>query len=255
MGTHPLDRPGKILDEIAHGVLEWESAAPLAEDVMGLDALASLAELRKVAWDKVAQALWQVWRDQGCPESLLFLPDHPRADLLWKPLLADQVAQYLAEPGRPEPHYAGFGERHWQCFVSGLARLDPARLDDVAAWQHLPETYLSRVLGEVRLPPAAVQQLWLRFPEAVAAEVVQRLRGAEAGAVDLALAAPAEQAQFILDVLEPERILNLPPEPMQRMRGWLHGCVERRVPGWRRAYALLDAVEQRVRAARHRGVS
>jgi hypothetical protein len=248
-GTHPLDRPGKVLDEIAHGVLEWESVAPFADDLIGLDALVSLAKLRKTAWEKVAQAMWQVHRDQGCPESPLFVADHPRADLLWKPLLAEQVAAYLAEPGRPPPCYAAFSEQHWPSFVRGLKRLDPARLGDVAAWQHLPETYLSRVLGDVSLPPPALEQLWLRFPKALAAEVAQRLRGAEVSAVDLVLVAPTGQTELVLDLLDPEGILNLPPEPMQRMRGWLHGCVGRQVPGWRKAYALLDAVEQRMRSA------
>ncbi|MBN1606599.1 MAG: hypothetical protein JW940_08185 [Polyangiaceae bacterium] len=247
--THPLDRPGKVLDEIVHGVLEWESVAPLADDVMGLDALAALAEVRKVAWDEVAQAMWQVWKDQGYPESPLFDAHHPRADLLWKPLLAEQIAEVLAEPGRAAPYYAAFRQEHWQSFVSELSRLDPARLGDVAAWKHLPETYLSRVLAEVGLPPVALEQLWLRFPEALAAEVERRSRGGEASGVDLALVAPAEHTELVLDVLDPESILNLPPEPMQRMRGWLHGCVERLVPGWRKAYALLDAVEQRVRSA------
>jgi hypothetical protein len=248
--THPVDKPGKLLDEIVHGVLEWESVAPLADDAMGLDALVSLAELRRVGWDKVAQALWQVWRDQGPPESPLFRPDHPRADLLWKPLLVEQIAQVLAEPGRAPPHYAAFAEEHWQYFANNLPRHDPARLDDVAAWQHLPATYLSHVLAEVVLPPAALEQLWLRFPKALAAEVAKRHGGAQASAVDLALVAPVEHTRAILDLLEPESILDLPPEPMQRMRGWLHGCVERLVPGWRKAYALLDAVEQRVRSAR-----
>jgi hypothetical protein len=255
VGTHPLDRPGKVLDEIAHGVLEWESVAPFADDVMGLDALVSLAELRRVPWEKVAQAMWQVWRDQGCSESPLFLADHPRADRLWKPLLADQVAEYLSEPGRAPPCYAAFGDEHWQSFVRGLPQLDPARLGDVAAWRHLPEMYLSRVLAQGLLPPAALEQLWLRFPGALSAEVAQRLRGAQASAADLALAAPIEHTQALLDVLKPESILNLPPEPMQRMRGWLCECVTRLVPGWRKAYALLDAVEQRVRSVRHGPVS
>lgn len=246
--AHPLDRPGRVLDEIVHGVLEWESVEPFTDELAGLDALAFLAELRAIAWETVAQAIWHAWKAVGRPPSALFSPDHPRADSLWKPLAAGDIAEYLAEPGRPAPHYAAFGEPHWQAFVDGLRAHDAARLADTALWQYLPEIHVARVLSDAVLGPKALRQLWGRFPEDVARRFAQSLREGELKAVDLALAAPREHTGRVLDALEPELILNLSSEAMQRMRIWLHDGVEQLSPGWRRAYALLDTVEQRVRS-------
>ena len=251
-GVHPLELPGVLLDEVAHGVLDWSNVKQLERDPRRFAALSALAERRGVTAAELAQAVWGAWDAAGRPKTSLFTASGPGAVLfthapgrLLEVLLPELDARELAALA------SRFGEEQWQALAraASAGTLAPRSLTAICA--AIDHEHAERLLA---LPtfddPEALAALWTRVPGSVAAALRTRLDRDGTGGPRVLESAPPEQTAAAVDVLR-RRLLasgapELAPEALERVRRWLHARIASRAPAWREAYALLAELERRL---------
>lgn len=250
--THPLERPGEVLDQVVHGVLEWSALEPFSTEPSGLDALAQLADERKVPWESIAQAAWTAWNAAGRPESRLLALEHPRIGALWESLPVELLSEIVVGPARPRPAWARLGERHWTALAS-LLEESPERLEVASIpWRLAPQACLAQVLSSrTQVPQTVLEHIWRRYPEHAQRELARRLEPGTWALVELLRACPGEQIPRAADELSAPRVIRLPPPTRDAVREWLCHNVQQRPEGWRVLFRVLDQVERALRAATH----
>ncbi len=251
-GPHALERPGLVLDEVAHGVLGWEALV----EVRDAEVLAVLAERRHMPWAEVARAVWNAWSEvarAGDDFPALLAPGAPHAGRFWAHLPPALLVPLLEPRGGASARvpWSAFGEAQWAALVEGWAALradgDGAR----AAFGAIPEAQAMLAVDAGMLSGdgadrAALSALWLRFPKQLAARFKsQSSSGGLSTALPLVLGAPPEQTARAVELLGPSGpLLELGEADLDGVRRWLLDCVHARVANWHEAYALLAGIEQ-----------
>lgn len=250
-GPHALERPGLVLDEVAHGVLGWEALTDVRLDEV--PALAELAARRHVPWAEVARAVWNAWseaaraRDDFPP---LLSPESEHAALFWAHVPGALLVPLLEPRGGASARvpWSAFGEEQWAAVVEGWAALRDGAAGARAAFDAIPEEQaMLAVDADVlsRGDAAALSALWERFPTQLAARV-ESLRSAGVSAtLPLLLGAPPARTHEAVELLGPAApLLELDEAELDDVRRWLLSRVRGRASGWQDAYGLLAQVEQ-----------
>lgn len=253
-GPHALERPGLVLDEVAHGVLGWEALADVTDEEV--DALFELAERRRVAPAEVARSVWNAWGEVAEPADdfpPLLAPGAPHAVRWWAHLPPPLLSPLLGPRGGASTHvpWSAFGEQQWAAVVEYWAALRADADGARAAFDAMPEEQAmlaidAGVLGDDTADRAALSALWERFASELAARVEAR-RAADGlpAALPLLLGAPPSRTQSAVGLLGPAAaLLELDETALDRVRHWLHDRVHERAPAWHEAFALLTELEQ-----------
>lgn len=251
---HILERPGAILDEIEHEVLDFDSVKHLDALPGGIGTLKALAEQRGMPWSKVGQAVWHAWNQAARPETgaAFLAPEHAGADLLWSTIPQSLLEELLTDARASGVPFSAFGAEQWSAFLHVAERLDAAVEREwftrVFPWRVMPREVARECIERTNVAAhcAAAAELWQRFPELVLERMQQDLAlGNVTGALLWADSAPLGQTRDLLDLLrERLRILELGRAPMDQLRRWLLKRTAARTSGWREAYAFLCAVEE-----------
>lgn len=255
-GPHALERPGLVLDEVAHGVLGWEALVDVPADQV--PALAELAERRHMPWAEVARAMWNAWNlsAQAADDfPALLAPEAPHAARLWAHLPGSLVLPLLEPRGGASARvpWSALGEEQWAAVVEGWRALQSDAQGARAAFSAIPEAQAmlmvdAGVLSESAEDRALLSALWERFPEQLAQRVEALCSaGGVSAALPLLLGAPPSQTGHAVELMgPPELLLELDEAELDGVRHWLLERVHERTAAWRDAYALLAALEQGV---------
>jgi hypothetical protein len=264
-GVHRLERPGVLLDEIEHGVLEWSGVQSLEADPASFVSLSKLADRRGLGAQEVPRAIWSAWTRAGCPDTALFDAKSPAAALLLAHAPGQALERLLPALAAGELALActHFREEQWGALVraASAGTLDSRVLAGAFALighEHAEEL----VAGGAGAPfenIAGLAVLWSRFPAVVLAALRARLERQERSAGSLLDAAPLEQTAAVVDALRRRLLSSASPElgalTLDHVRRWLHARIRARAPAWREAYAVLAEIERRlaplVRAGYH----
>ena len=260
-GPHALERPGLVLDEVAHGVLGWEALVDVAAD--GVPALAELAERRHMPWAEVARAMWNAWHESAQPADdfpALLAPEAPHAARLWAHLPGPLVVPLLEPRGGASVRlpWSALGEEQWAAVVEGWAALRADAAGARAAFSAIPEQHAmlavdAGVLSDNAADRALLSALWERFAEQLALRVEsRRSAGGVSAALPLLFGAPPSQTERAVELMgPPERLLELDEAELDGVRRWLLNRVHARTAAWRDAYALLGEVEHGLAPVRY----
>jgi hypothetical protein len=243
---HPLELPSQILDEVVHGVLKWASVEPLGGDPVGLDALAAVADERRMPWLKVVEATWASWSQAECPKTGLLTS--PTSARLWNALPPELLRQLLTGHGGLAVPYRWLGEHHWAVLVAEAAEAHRPELIASVPWLMAPDRDLWDLLtSRVRLPRETLAHLWRRGGAQTAAELARRLSEGSPVAVELLTACPPEKVATATAHLSAELVLNLATPVRNTVRRWLCAQLHTRTAGWPASFRLLGDVEQALR--------
>jgi hypothetical protein len=265
--VHPLARPAFAV----RGFLADRQT--LAVEALGAHALVARAlrfegEQRATEWSQLAEAAWRDWRRRGCPPAAddWFAPHSPCHGQLWPHLPHDTLDAVWSRWGDQAWPVHCFGPTQWSAFVERWPR-QFARHPSSPIWaqalERMDAAALEGVLREGQLwstPFGKTSQLtaivWRRAPEAMRAQLLERIEAHDAGGLARCLeAAPeklhAELLPALTAALEKRTVRR---QVLDEARRWLVRRVETRAPNWREAYTLLAVVEERVaRSIRARG--
>ena len=247
---HRLERPGVLLEEVEHGVLEWETVHR-AWSVEQLDELEELAQATKTPWGEIASALWVAWDAAGRPKSggRFFDPSGEEAPRFWPHIPTGLLESLLDDPRKKTIPFAHLGPPGWNVIVS-RALQKPLADWDAELWRRLPPQHLEPVLEAVLRtpdPPSTAQQLWHAYPK-----VLLALFRAQCIAVtpdqtgdtlrNLLASAPKSFTPELLPLVQQERWREWPDAFLVDLSEWLHGAVSERCAGYRQAFTLLHSV-------------
>jgi hypothetical protein len=271
IAAHPLARPALLVRTFAAGNPEGLPFDGFGAHAIEMRALGAECERQRIAWPRMAQALWRSWRARGRPETgAVFLgPEGPCCELFWPHLPAevlDAAFSRWADEAAPWP-LEHFGPNQWATFLARwgrhFERHTASRLWS-AAFERMELSWLEQALGEGALwsaHPEHVRSLfaicWRRLPGRLLALVVERVNSSDADGLSRLLdSAPssgdAALYRALAEALAPRTVQHT---VLEVARAWLAARVHARSNEWRSAYALFDEIEARVaRAARARGV-
>ncbi len=245
---HPLERPGVVLEELVHGVLEWDSVGGMENQRIEMTALKRLASARGYEWPEVAGAIWRAWHVAGGPVSgtPLLGTAGALAEWFWPHLPPPIVASALSvlpDDAAPIP-CTQWRNDQWDAWVSAIPKLDARAQGSAELWEAIPPTRFEAALQQVTvLPPETWQVLWRRSSEAVVRRFDDWLT---ASLLDRALPLLASTPQTHTVAVLPSLSRCLPsatPTLLDPIRSWLRGRITHRAADWRAAYALLASIE------------
>jgi hypothetical protein len=264
---HPLARPARLVQALLAGEVPGEWLRGFGEHPLELRALQAACAVQRVSWPRMAHALWKSWQGSGCPGDahLPFAPAGPYRDQLW-PHLPPEVLSAAwtrwVEDGTAWP-FECFGSSQWSAFVDLFAerwRRAPQSPVWRAAFERMDLAHSSRAIDAGRLlephPDAGAEPLLAsacrRYPGWLSAKLRDSVSRADASALRLLLAAaPRELTDEIVGVLSEELSRRSTQRAvMDVARAWLHGLLAARRADFRRSYALLSDLEQRLARAR-----
>ncbi len=265
---HSLAGPAHVVRALLAGEI-GTSLSSLGPHPLEMRALRAECELRRVAWPRMAQALWRAWHAQGCPEQsdALLGPSSPCRDSLWAHLPSDvlgSVWQRWHEHGDTWPFHC-FGRLQWSAFVSLWSRRwlsGPCHIWQTA-FRAMDLEWIESAAREGKLLNAPMAHcmpllptLWQRFPGWMTECLIERLAAGDADALYrlLSSAPRALDTELVRVLSEGLARRNIERPVMDQARHWLSARVAARGPAWRAAYAVLAELERRVaRASRARG--
>ena len=268
LAVHPLGGPAHVVRELLGGEL-GTSLSSLGSHPLELRALRAECELRRVAWPRMAQALWRSWRSQGCPEQsdALLGPSSPCRDQLWPHLPSDVLESVWLrwlDRGDTWPFHC-FGRPQWSAFVSRWSRhwlSGPCHIWQ-AAFRAMDLEWVESAARDGKLlnAPEAhcmalLPGLWQRFPAWMTDWLIERLAAGDAEALCrlLGSAPRALDTELVRVLSEGLSRRDIERPVMNQARHWLGARVAARGPAWRAAYAVLTELERRVtRSVRARG--
>jgi hypothetical protein len=246
---HPLERPGVVLEELVHGVLEWDSVAGMESQRLELDALRRLATARGYEWPEVAASIWRAWQVAGGPLSgaPLLAPAGALAEWFWPhvpPPTIERAFSVLVDEGAPIV-CTEWRTDQWEAWISAIPRLGARAQSSTELWEAVPADRLEAALGQVAaLPPETWQVLWRRSSDAVV-RLFDTWLGTDQLDLALSLLASTPRTHTLALLPSLSRCLpNAPAAVLDPVRSWLAERVTCRTPDWRAAYALLASVEK-----------
>jgi hypothetical protein len=267
---HPLARPARLAQALLDGEIDSRWLRGFGAHPLELRALSAACVLNRIAWPRMAHALWKNWQSRGCPADNdgLFAPDAAHAAEFW-PHLPPEVlgTAWVRWTSAPTWPFACFGPSQWSAFVDYFAdRWRRAASSSVwpAAFQHMDLAHAERALLEGQLlqtPEPMLRPLiagvWQRFPDWLLTRMRERAASGDSVAVTRLLeTAPVTLDEEIVHVLDEE----LSRRSTQRhvidgARAWLFAKIAARRGDWRGAYELLVELERRLgRVERARGM-
>ncbi|WNG13438.1 hypothetical protein [Cystobacter fuscus] len=217
--------------------------------------LPDYVQRRGLAWEELARVIWDVWikerNDKQLPQFLA--PDAPHAQLFWKtpPAAAIEILvedRFYHSMFRQESVFSFFQCEHWDVFLrswtssGGISRAKTG-YSQLTALQKMPEEHVRQAI-RAGYPDAydhsSRRLLWRLWPEVLCEEVGRMLQQAQwETALHQAWAAPANLVPRLLASAEQGMTRpSTPPSPM--LARWLHGQIGERVPGWDKAWMLLE---------------
>jgi hypothetical protein len=255
--VHALELPGVLLDEVAHGVASWDTASRFGDAPLLVSGLRGLAERRGTTWQAVARSLWNAWDEAGRPplHGSVLAADTPHTALVWPHAPPELVAALAARRDAAwRLPYALLVPEQWIALLDDWGALDESARGSATLWRAMPPDVARVALERGALPetPGALGELW-RAHDADAAAAVERAVSSQRSQLALALAdgAPeAATAKVVASFGEARAWLERPTAELDALRAWLWARVRLKSPGWRAAYALLDALERGLRPAR-----
>ncbi|EPX64381.1 hypothetical protein D187_005515 [Cystobacter fuscus DSM 2262] len=210
---------------------------------------------RGLEWERLARRIWDIWlkerHDKQLPQFLA--PVAPHAQLLWTTLPAAVVEVFVEDRHyhsmfRQESMFPFFQREHWNVFLrgwtgSGGISRSKTGYSQLTALQMMPEEHVRQAI-RAGYPDAydhsSRRLLWRRWPEVLCEEVERLLQqGHWETALHQAWAAPAHLvARLLVSAEQGMAQSSAPPPPM--VARWLHGQIAERVPGWDKAWVLLE---------------
>ncbi|HEX3773439.1 MAG TPA: hypothetical protein VHV51_03185 [Polyangiaceae bacterium] len=246
-----LERPGVIVDEVAHGVLTWSSIAGIDADELGLEAVQALAKERSVPFASVARAIWEAWDDAQRPsDGAAFLaPDSPFSSWFWPHVPSELLEALLCDARATKIPYESFADSGWQAFLRAIDTA-PARAEDERAFLEAPDDVLATALERGVESRAFFASLWRRVPERAALELEHALAEPSDEATPrlraLLEAAPPRELARVFATFSRPGIANTGPEKLCAVRRFLHDYVRARKAGYVEAYARLAELERKL---------
>ena len=254
---HPLERPGVVVEELVHGVLEWDTVNGMGSPEIELLALKHLASARGYEWPQVASAIWRAWHAAGSPVSgaPLLGAASPLAAWFWPhvpPPTMERALGILVDDAALIP-CAEWRNDQWDSWISAIPKLGARAQGSAELWKALPSDRLEAALGQATvLPVDTWQVLWRR-----AGDAVVRLfdEWVATGQLDRALPVLESTPQSHTLALLPSLSRCIPsarPALLDPVRSWLRQRVASRTADWRAAYALLASIENDLGSLRTR---
>ena len=244
---HPMLAPGIVLDEVQHGVLEWESLCPIVENDLLYEIFMAMAKR-----GNVAVALWagNFWRAFG--ESRII------------PAAANFIREHIDQLGPHVPESLG---------VAWLNGTEPVPCEEVM--RALPPNIISswlntREIGDAPLPAFVVQSaqedlldemlvdldardepllpiFWARVPNRVVTRI-HRFRVIEpAKAARWVDGAPVSQSAALLKAAALDDWLKASEPLLLSLRRFCVRCIDERSDDWQLAYSWLVRIERVLR--------
>ncbi len=267
--SHPLGRPTQLVRALLDGELHGALLLGFGAHPLEVRALQAECAAGRVAWPRMAHAIWKSWHARGCPRDgeLLLGPESSSRDQLWPHLPAEvlQTAWPRWAPQSSAWPFHCFARPQWLAFASSWGRhwLEHAGADWQPAFELMDFEAVERALTLARFfdgPDAQclrlLPTLWRRFPAWLLEVTSQRLAQGDVHAVSRLLrSAPSRLDAELLPALSRELSRRSTEQPMlDEARSWLVGRVSARARHWRDAYALLVELESRLaRSLKARG--
>jgi hypothetical protein len=244
---HPILAPGIVLDEVQHGVLEWESLCPIVENELLYEVFRAMAERANVAVSLWAGSFWRTFGESRfAPAAMVF------------------VRKHIGQLGPHVPESMG---------VAWLNGTEPVPCDDVLGV--LPPSVVSswlnkRDIGDVPLPVLVVRSVpedlldemladldardesllpifWARVPIRVVTRI-QRFRVIEpAKAARWVDGAPVAQSAALFKAAALDDWLKASQPLLLALRRFCVRCIKERSDDWQLAYSWLVRIERVLR--------
>ncbi len=244
---HALHIPGIALDEVMHGVLEWDTLKPLVEEPLLFEAFEDLAQQRGCAEAVWAESFWQTMAD-----SEFELP--ARGFLL-------RHIQRLA-PHVPVELGVAWLEGTEEIPVEGLLALLPPSV--LLTWldqrsvgasvlqpeiaRSMPEELMDRLLVDLETRDESILPiLWERVPERVIARIHRfRVLLPEKAARWIDQASVSHSAALFKGA-EMDEWLKASAPVLMALRRFCCRCIDERSADWQLGYAWLVKLERVLR--------
>jgi hypothetical protein len=266
---HPLCRPTQLVRALLDGELNGELLSGFGSHPLEVRALQAECISGRIAWPRMALALWKGWQARGCPRDgeVSFGPESPSRDQLWPHLPAEVLeAAWSGWALRSSswPFHC-FERVQWLAFATSWGRhwRERADADWQAAFELMDFEAVERALTLARFfdgPDAQCLRLlpvlWRRFPAWLIEVTSERLAQGDVPAVSRLLrSAPPQLDAELLPALSRELARRSTEQAMlDEARSWLMGRVAARTRQWREAYGLLVELESRLaRSLKARG--
>jgi hypothetical protein len=208
------------------------------------------ARRRGVEWKSLARKVWAQWFATESKQLPNFLaPNHDSAAIFWRELPPEAVGlfternlRWILKQGKI---YSFFQKEHWDTFVHAWISLKESWWGDAPrpAWHFIPPEHVRRAL-RAGLPDGwdheTRRTLWERLPEVFCEEIDSLLKqGQWDHALVQAWAVPPSLFLRVLGSVEAVLAQEGVP-PSQALCRWLRDQIRNRVPGWERAWRLLE---------------
>jgi hypothetical protein len=244
---HLLHIPGIALDEVMHGVLEWDTLKPLVEEELLFEAFEDMAQQRDCSEAVWAESFWQAMADS-------------EFELPARGFLSRHI-QRLA-PHVPVELGVAWLEGTETAPIEGLLALLPQGI--LVAWldqrgvgasalqpeivRNMPEELTDRLLVDLEASDEAILPiLWERLPERVIARI-HRFRvlmpDKAARWIDKA---PVSQSAALFKGADMDEWLKASAPVLMALRRFCCRCIEERSADWQLAYAWLVRLERVLR--------
>jgi hypothetical protein len=211
--------------------------------------LPEYARLRGVEWKPLARKVWTIWLATA-PASLpnFLRPQDGDVSIFWDDLPPEAVRLLIQRNLRwvlqQETIYPFFQLEHWDVFVEEWASLKESWWGDApsAAWQFIPPGHVRKAL-RAGLPDKwdhdTRRALWKRMPEVLCEELDALFKqGRWEDALTQAWQVPPAFFEQVLASAEMAAAQAEPPPSI--LSRWLRDEIRMRVPGWERAWRLLE---------------
>lgn len=244
---HAALAPGIALDEIQHGVLEWESMVPLLENELLFDVFTAMAAQRRVTAAVWAESFWNAFEQSQITTDVHdFVARH--TDLL-SPHVPASLGLAWLDGVRPVPCEVILGAIPENIVLTWLDRRDAndAPLPAVVV-QHAREELLERMLADLDDRDEALLPLfWDRVPHRVVSRL-HRFRvmfPAKAGRwIDMA---PVSQSKSLFKAASLDDWLKASRPLLLALRRYCLRCIDERSEHWQSAYNWLVRIERILR--------
>lgn len=244
---HPMLAPGIALDEVQHGVLEWESLCPIVESELLFEIFEAMAERGEVAVALWAGNFWRVFGESRfAPAAGVFVQKH-----------MDQLGPHV-------PESLGLawlnGTERIPC--DDVLRVLPSSI--VSSWlnkrdigdpplpdlvvRSAPEDLLDEMLADLDARDESLLPIfWARVPIRVVTRI-QRFRVIEpAKAARWVDGAPVSQSAALFKAAALDDWLKASEPLLLALRRFCVRCINERSDDWQLAYGWLVRIERVLR--------
>jgi hypothetical protein len=241
---HPMLAPGVALDEIQHGVLEWQTFVPISESELLFEIFIAMAERRKLAVRVWAGGIWQAFAQGGASASAhAFLMNHIE---LLGPHVPDNLANAWLEQAEPVPCDTAFALIPEKIISTWLDRRDinsPEVPKVVVEKAH--ESFLDKMLTDLDTRDECLLPIfWRRVPHQVITRIHRfRVMFPEKAARWIEQA-PVTQSAALFKAAAVDDWLKASQPLLLALRQFCKRCIEARSDDWQLAYSWLARIER-----------